>query len=66
MLLARHFLERIALTINNGLVITANQFSKLDEQLSDASVAYTALKDSATWKPPKDFVAPETPGAESA
>jgi hypothetical protein len=59
-------LERIALTINNGLVITANQFATFEDQLSDANIAYTALKDLPTFKPAKDFVAPEVPGAESA
>jgi hypothetical protein len=64
-LLARNFLERIAVTINNGLVIMANHFAKFEEQLSDQNIAYTVLKDAPTWKPAKDFVAPETPGAES-
>jgi hypothetical protein len=65
-LLARHFLERIALCINNGLVITANQFAKFDDQLNEMNAAYSALKDLPSFKPGKDFVPPETPGAESS
>ena len=64
-LLARHFLERIALCINNGLVLTANQFAKFDGQLDEVNAGYSALKDLPTFKPAKDFVPPETPGAES-
>ncbi len=64
-LLGRHFLERIALCINNGLVITANQFAKFDEQLNEMNAAYGAIKDLPSFKPAKDFVPPEVPGAES-
>lgn len=64
-MLARNFLERIALCINNGLVTMAHQFAQYEEQLTEVNAAYPLLKEWPLWKPAKDFVPPTLPGSES-
>jgi NCK-associated protein 1 len=64
-ILAKHFLERIALCINNGLVVTANQFAKFEDQVNEMNAAYHVLKNHPSFKPAKDFVPPAAPGSES-
>ncbi len=65
-ILGRNFIERIALCINNGLVTVATQFADFAAQLAEVNAAYPVLQAWPGWKPAKDFVAPVTPGAESA
>ena len=61
--------EKLIGDISNRIIAlvyeVAKQYILYDSQLADVNAAYALLLKKKDYKPPKDFVNPETPGSES-